>query len=73
MNIIQYLIGVSGITTALIFIAKFFIKWLGDAGLEKYRNELQQETLKYQSNLDKDLEAYKIKYNGKYKYNHTSF
>jgi len=62
MNIFQYLIGASGITTALIFIAKFTIKWIGDAGLEKYKNELQKETLKYQSSLDKDLELYKIKY-----------
>ena len=62
MNIIQYLIGVSGITTILIFISKFVIKWIGDAGIEKFKNELQKETLKYQSTLDKDLETYKIKY-----------
>jgi hypothetical protein len=61
-SILTFLIGASGITTALIFIAKFAIKWIGDAGLEKYKNELQQEGLKYKSNLDKDLETFKIKY-----------
>jgi hypothetical protein len=62
MHILQFLIEVSGITTALIFIARFVIKWIGDAGLERYKNELQKETLKFQSNLDKDLEKFKIKY-----------
>lgn len=61
-SILTFLIGASGITTALIFIAKFAIKWIGNAGLEKYKNELQQESLKYKSNLDKDLETFKIKY-----------
>lgn len=60
--ILTFLIGMSGITTALIFIAKFTIKWIGDAGLEKYKNELIQESIKYKSELDKDLETFKIKY-----------
>lgn len=63
MEIIKFLIGASGITTALIFIAKFVIKWIGDAGLEKYKNDLNQESLKYQNNLEKELEEFKIKYN----------
>ena len=61
-NLLTFLIGTSGITTALIFIAKFVIKWIGDAGLEKYKNELIQESIKYKSFLDKDLEKFKIKY-----------
>lgn len=61
MNIFEFFIGTSAITTALIFIAKFAIKWIGDAGLEKYKSELQNATLKYQNNLDKDFEAFKIK------------
>jgi hypothetical protein len=61
-NLLTFLIGVSGITTALIFIAKFAIKWIGDVGLEKYKNELIQESIKYKSVLDKDLEKFKIKY-----------
>jgi len=63
MNLLNYFLGISGITTALIFIAKFVIKWIGDAGIEKYKSELQQETLKYQNGLEKELEEFKIKYN----------
>jgi len=61
-SLLTFLIGTSGITTALIFIAKFVIKWIGDAGLEKYKNELIQESIKYKSFLDRDLEKFKIKY-----------
>lgn len=63
MDILQFFLGISGITTAIIFIAKFVIQWIGNAGIEKYKNELQKETLKYQNSLDKDLETYKIRYN----------
>ena len=61
-DLFTFLIGASGITTALIFISKFAIKWIGDAGLEKYKNELKQESIKFQSILDRDLEKFKIKY-----------
>lgn len=63
MKIYEFLIGVSGITAAAIFIAKFLIKWLGDASLEKYKNELFKESLTHQNNLDKSLEIYKTKFN----------
>jgi hypothetical protein len=61
-SLLTFLIGASGITTTLIFIAKFAIKWISDAGLEKYKNELMQESIKYKSDLEKDLEKFKIKY-----------
>lgn len=62
MNLLQFLIGSTAITTAIIFIAKFILKWLGDAGLEKYKNDLHQQTIKFQSTLEKDIESFKIKY-----------
>jgi len=65
-TIIQFLLEISGITTAIIFISKFIIKWIGDAGLERYKHDLQKETLNYQNKLDKDLETYKIKYSRLY-------
>lgn len=61
-SLLTFLIGTSGITTALIFIAKFVIKWIGNAELEKYKNNLLQESIKYKSFLDRDLEEFKIKY-----------
>ncbi len=62
MDLLQFIIGSSAITTAIIFIAKFVIKWMGDAGLERYKSELQQETFKFQSALEKDLESYRIRF-----------
>ena len=63
MDILQYLIGATGITATLILLGKAVLKWLSNAGIEAYKSDLQKETLKFQSNLNKELEVHKIRYN----------
>ncbi len=38
------------------------IDLIGNMGIEKYRNELEKETMKYQYSLDHNLEKFKIQY-----------
>lgn len=61
MSIIEYLIGISGITGAIVILGRYLINWIGNAGLEKYKTELNKEVLKHKNSLDKELEEFKIK------------
>jgi len=60
--ILKFLIGSTSIATIIILTAKYALSWIGNAGLEKYKNDLQQANMQYKSSLDRELVEFKIKY-----------
>lgn len=61
-EILKYLIGATGISTILIFLGKLTLNFLRDIGLEKYKNELDKQAIKFKSELDTKLEKFRISY-----------
>ncbi len=61
-DIVKFLIGTTGVSAILIFLGKYTLNFLRDIGIEKYKNELSKETYKFQSDLNKKMEKFKISY-----------
>lgn len=62
MSLVEYLLGILGISGTIVILGRYVINWVGNAGLEKYKSELNKEVLKHKNSLDKELEEFKIKH-----------
>src|SRR5687768_1331498 len=58
-SLILFLISVSGISTIVFFITKLILNKVAEAGLEKYKNSLEQEAINFKHNLDLEAENFK--------------
>jgi len=65
-DILKFLIGATSVSTILIFLGKYLLYFLRDIGLEKYKNELSKESMKFQNDLEKRIEKFKISYSNLY-------
>lgn len=65
-SILKFLIEATSLSAILVFLGKFILNYIRDTRLEKYKNDLEIESLKFKSDLDKHLEKYKISYSGLY-------
>jgi len=61
-EIYKFIIEAAGVSTVLIFLGKFTLNFLRDVGLEKYKNELAKESIRFKSDLDINIEKFKISY-----------
>ncbi len=58
-NILEYLIGASGISAILIFLSKWIMNNLSKVGIESYKSELKKEQLNLIHEFDVDKEKFR--------------
>lgn len=61
-EILKFLIGTTAVSTLLIFLGKYILYIIKDLSLQKYKSELTKETIKFQRELDRKIEKFKISY-----------
>ena len=59
MQIIDFLIGATGISTIIIFLSKWLINYMGKMGIESYKSELQKEELKTKHKFEIETERHR--------------